>query len=295
MTLPTSCVLPCFHALPNYFSLMTSGLLIVLPPNIVSSQGANSITANGSLAHAEAIATMDCMICDNQGTQLSQLKFTVEHHPNAPMNLFSEGQAALQGYNIEGNSSYKRLYNPTTGHEIVFDIPIKTGKGLLWAAHFHRIPPKVNSSVTMVNAGITPKPAEMNIKKAHAIYGHMGEDATRKTAAHHGVKITRGGLGVCEACTISKARRKNLPSGPPRHSATKDNDRMWLDQAVLRKKDHTTLGTIVYCWCLCVFEWSGLIISHIFRKKNDMVQPICAIYAPLHETARKCAQDYPHG
>ena len=135
--------------------------------NIVSSQGANSITANGSLAHAEVIATMDCMICDNQGTQLSQLKFTVEHHPNAPMNLFSEGQAALQGYNIEGNSSYKRLYNPTTGHEIVFDIPIKTGKGLLWAAHFHRIPPKVNSSVTMVNAGITPKPAEMNIKKAH--------------------------------------------------------------------------------------------------------------------------------
>ena len=240
--------------------------------NIVPAPGKDSVTANGSLAHAEAIATLEVMACDNQGTQLNPMKFTVQHHPNAPMNLFSEGQAALQGYKIEGDSTYKRLYNLTTGHEIVFDIPIRTGEGLLWAAHFQRIQPRTNA-VTM---NFTPKPAEMNIKKAHGIFGHMSEDATRKTAAQMGIRITRGGLGVCEACTISKARRKNLPSGPPRHTATKDNDRVWLDQAVLRKKDHTTLGTVVCVWCLMVFEWSGLIVSRIFRQKNHMIQPVCA-------------------
>ena len=243
--------------------------------NVVPAPGKNSVTANGSLAHAEAIATLEVMLCDNQGTQLNPMKFTVQHHPNAPMNLFSEGQAALQGYKIEGDATYKRLYNPITGHEITFDIPVRTGKGLLWAAHFKRIQPRTND-VAMLTANVTPKPTEMNIKKAHGIFGHMSEDATRRAAAQMGIRITRGTLGVCEACTVSKARRKNIPTGPPRHTATKDNDRVWLDQATLRKQDHTTLGTIVYVWCLMVFEWSGLIVSRIFRQKNDMIQPVCA-------------------
>jgi hypothetical protein len=54
-------------------------------------------------------------------------------------------------------------------------------------------------------------PVTMNIEQAHAKFGHCNEDDTRRIAKELGIKLTRGTLGPCEACTEAKAKEKKVP------------------------------------------------------------------------------------
>jgi hypothetical protein len=115
----------------------------------------------------------------------------------------------------------------------------------------------------------------MNIEKAHRLLGHMSEESTQKSAQALDWKLTRGTLGVCEPCSILKARRKNLPREDNVAKATKINDRMYLDQATLRKRDGSLFGKAYKVWCLTVLEWSGLKHWMIHHTKNAMIEPMC--------------------
>ena len=88
------------------------------------------------------------------------------------------------------------------GQTLTFDIIIKTSKGMLYATYLKR--------TTANEAGMTVAALDtstsMNIQKAHRMLGHMGEEVTKQTAEALGWTITRGALGVCESCSIAKAR-----------------------------------------------------------------------------------------
>ena len=48
------------------------------------------------------------------------------------------------------------------------------------------------------------------IAKVHALLGHHNKETTRKTAKALGWAISRGSMKPCKACTISKAKQKNV-------------------------------------------------------------------------------------
>jgi hypothetical protein len=130
-----------------------------------------------------------------------------------------------------------------------------------------------NTGAATVEA-IIPKPKRMAVKKAHIMLGHINEKAVRKTAIALGRELTRETLGVCEPCTEAKAKQKNLPRHPDAPPSTKDENRVYLDIATIKK---TKKGPKVYKgnWRIMVDEQTQLKCSDIFDTKNGMVEDTC--------------------
>jgi hypothetical protein len=51
----------------------------------------------------------------------------------------------------------------------------------------------------------------VNIKQVHDCLGHLSKDATCKIAAQLGMELSRTTFQTCEACTIEKAKQRNIP------------------------------------------------------------------------------------
>ena len=151
--------------------------------------------------------------------------------------------------------------------------------GFLWAIYLKRV--TLNDGEVV--AAITPNThLAMHIGKAHNLLGHMNEDMTRKSATALGWTITRGALGPCGHCAESKARRKNIAKAPNTGTkpATKDADRLYLDQSTLRRRNPALgssdqVGTPYKIWNMQVLEYSGLKMSKIYPTKNAMIEPTC--------------------
>jgi hypothetical protein len=83
--------------------------------------------------------------------------------------------------------------------KIEFNIKIPTTKGMLFTMYHERDTEKANAGTTQDQD--ERKEPTINITKVHEMLGHRNENATRITANALGWKITRGTLGVCQACT----------------------------------------------------------------------------------------------
>jgi hypothetical protein len=59
------------------------------------------------------------------------------------------------------------------------------------------------------------------IQKAHDLLGRINKYVVKSTAQQLGWELTKGTLGVYEACTLAKAKQKNLP----RHQAKTTDDK----------------------------------------------------------------------
>jgi hypothetical protein len=81
-------------------------------------------------------------------------------------------------------------------------------------------------------------------------------------------------LGVCEACTEAQVKQKNLPRHPEAPPSTKDEKRIYLDIATIKK---TKKGPKVYKgnWRIMVDERTQLQFSDFFDTKNRMVEDTC--------------------
>jgi hypothetical protein len=128
-----------------------------------------------------------------------------------------------------------------------------------------------NQETPMVAVVVTPAPKRMSVKKAHDVLGHINEKAVRKTAIALGWELTRGTLGVCEPCTEVKAKQKHLRRHPDTPPSTKDENRIYLNIATIKK---TKKGPKVYKgnWRIMVDERTQLKFSDFFDTKNGMVE-----------------------
>jgi hypothetical protein len=108
-----------------------------------------------------------------------------------------------------------------------FNMKIPTNKGLLFAMYFKR-----ESEIT---ATATDKPKRMSIAEAHNKLGHSNEDATCKTAAELGIKITQGVMKPCAAWAAAKAKQKSAPKETDHEPATGSNRRIFLEIATVKK------------------------------------------------------------
>jgi hypothetical protein len=244
---------------------------------IKTANNADAISmANGKSENAAVIGSIDGRLCDKNGNVLNDAKIRdVTHLPKAKYNLFSITKLQNDGRALGGNADAIWL---TKGNvEIRFDIKIPTPKGNLYAMYHQRktevATPTTNAATAAAAATIAaviPAPKRMSVKKAHDMLGHINEKAVRKTAIALGWEPTRGTLRVCEPCTDAKAKQKNIPRHPDAPPSTKDEKRIYLDIAMIKK---TKNGPKVYKgnWRIMVDERTQLKFSDFFDTKNIMV------------------------
>jgi hypothetical protein len=189
----------------------------------------DSITVgNGANEPAAQVTSIVRMMCDKHGNKLFSTKLMeVTHLPSGKFNLFSLTRMQNQGwFLLNGNKEAVWL---TKGKQMVtFDMVILTNKGLLFAVYFKR-GAKVTVAVTDL------KPEQMSIDKAHQKLRHSNETATRKVATAIGYDLTRGVMKVCEACTMAKAKQKNVPKTSDHEPAQSNGHRVFLDIATIKK------------------------------------------------------------
>jgi hypothetical protein len=106
------------------------------------------------------------------------------------------------GWKLHGNS--KEIWLTKGEHEVIFDIIIPTNKGLLFSLYFWR---EMEIAGAMAD-GVKTK--QMMANEAHDKFGHADDAATQKAAKEQGVKIVRGNMKPCAACTLSERPSKRL-------------------------------------------------------------------------------------
>ena len=113
----------------------------------------------------------------------------------------------------------------------------------------------------------------MSVQKAHVLFGHNSEMMTRKIASHLDIKITRGSMKPCNACTIGKAQQKNVAKTSSGKKTNDVNGQWYHDISTVKSRDKSfTVSTPQ--WHMIVDELSGLKYSQFYAKKNAFVEPM---------------------
>ena len=222
---------------------------------------------NMSVEKTTKIGDIDGNVCDQSGNEKLRVKMKdVAIVPSSGFNLFSITKMMLAGWKLSGER--EKLVLTKNGNEITFDIAIPTPKGVIFAIYIKR-------DGEMAGAGADAVAnVKLTIQQAHERLGHCGEDATRKAAKQLGWELTQGVMKPCDACTVGKAKQKNVPKvhlGEP----LKDGEhRVFLDISSVK---HVTgqPKTIKPNWRIIVDERTQLKFSDFFDTKNGMIEPTC--------------------
>ena len=200
------------------------------------------------------------MVCDKSGNQLPRtiLKDVAIVVPNSGYNPFSLTKMMSAGWKLIGKKNSLKLKKDKA--EINFDIAIPTPRGAVYAMYIKRD--------TEINGIMVDN--KINIKQTHDKLAHCGEDLTRRTAEAHGWKLTMGGLKPCEACTIGKAKQKNVPKITKVEPLKEGENRIFHDIATVKRTKNQPNVTKPN-WRIMVDGRTGLKFSDFFATKNGMV------------------------
>jgi hypothetical protein len=230
---------------------------------------------NGKSESASSIGKLTGTLCNRHGDKLIQSTMqAVTHLPTGKLNLFSLTKIQKNGWLLHGNN--KAIWLTKGDDKITFDIIIPTPEGMVFAVYFNR-----NEEIASMSVNATgpteAAPVTMSIEQAHTKFGHTNEEDTRKTAKELGIVLTQGTLRPCEACTVAKAKQKNVIKRSAHKAATKtDERRIFIDICSTVKKTKKRKDLACPNWYLTVDEQTQLKFSKFCPKKNDMIEPACA-------------------
>jgi hypothetical protein len=136
-------------------------------------------------------------VCNKQGAKVGRAKLMhVAYSPNMKLNLCSLSKLCQDGWEMKGNKEFLVMEN--NSQKIKFDIKVTAATGVVYCMYFQRDEEISNAAV------------EYSINQAHKRLGHYHEDATRATVIVLGIKLKAGVMKPCRACTVAKAKQKNL-------------------------------------------------------------------------------------
>ena len=239
-----------------------NGMIELSKPN----DGAVFIQPNGSELKHEATGKIPVTACDQYGETLQNFTLTnVKYVKEQKFNLFSTSRIVMDGWKPSGGKD--ALIFEKGEHKLIFDIKIPTATSCLFAICLKR---RVIDDAAMAEV------TKMTVMQAHQKLGHINEDMTRKVAKSLGWELTKGSLGVCEACSVGKAKQKNVPKESEHKTvATRPNQRIFLDLASVRAMEGMPKPTKPQ-WRITVDEYTGYKTSGFYVKKDAMVAPMCA-------------------
>ena len=229
------------------------------------------VVANGAKMPCSKIGTIKGSICDKEGHvvyETSTLRDTV-YVKNGTYNLFSLTKMVKEGWKLYGDVDKIELKKGAI--TITFDIKIQTPKGVLFGIYFKRS--TTNDEVSNVAISSVSSDRPISVDKAHGLFGHSYEEATRATAKALNMQLTRGVMKPCLACSISKAKQKNVSKCNETHViATKDELRMFVDLAWFKQPEDGPHISKRF-WRMMVDERSQFKVSDFYETKNGMVTP----------------------
>lgn len=168
-----------------------------------------------------------CKQIYKDGSEGVSLRLTkVQVSKTAKVNLFSITQVISQGFKLESEGNGMIL---TKGDCIIkFDIPYRTKSGVLFCARLQprnddtafdamdTTPNVIEDDETIEPSKTVPAVVEdtepekskkkVPIAKAHAMFGHQSEKATRRIAKALNIELSRGNLIPCEDCASATGR-----------------------------------------------------------------------------------------
>jgi hypothetical protein len=118
------------------------------------------------------------------------------------MNLFSIGKALKNGFNLSNDGEIIELSKGNV--TLTFDKVVRTKNGFVPGIKLLQVLADVGTSVLE-----TKKRNTIDLNNLHKILGHCGEVNARLTRKAYGNEVT-GIFDVCEACSVTKARQKNI-------------------------------------------------------------------------------------
>jgi hypothetical protein len=195
--------------------------------------GDDSITmGNGIAKKAALIGELTGTICDKNGDEVTTTTMSdVVYLPTGQFNLFSLTKMTTNQGLILGGVD-KGIWLTKGDQKLLFDIAIRTPKGMLFAKYIKR-----EIGKEMAQAMVDEK--SIPIELAHDRLGHPHEDMTRKMAKELlGWTLSCGSLKPCDGCTAGKAKQKNVPKESSHVVATEPNKaRVFLDIATIKKPE----------------------------------------------------------
>ena len=239
-----------------------NGMIELSKPN----DGAVFIQPNGSELKHEATGKIPVTACDQYGETLQNFTLTnVKYVKEQKFNLFSTSRIVMDGWKPSGGKD--ALIFEKGEHKLIFDIKIPTASSCLFAICLKR---------RLIDDAAMAEVTKMTVMQAHQKLGHINEDMTRKVAKSLGWELTKGSLGVCEACSVGKAKQKNVPKESEHKTvATRPNQRIFLDLASVRAMEGMPKPTKPQ-WRITVDEYTGYKTSGFYVTKDAMVAPMCA-------------------
>ena len=239
--------------------------------------GAGITMGNGETEMVTAIGDIRGAWCNKHGVETCRVNLTdVTVLPGGKYNLFSLGTMMKKGWQMSGDD--QGITISKGGVQLAFDIIIPTPKGILYAMYLKR-----GGTGTAEVAGVGTEQVSMSYRKAHEVLGHMSSELVRKTAHVLGWRLTTKIEAVCEACTVGKAKQKNVPKSSTHQVAGNAGERIFLDVSTVKQPAVLGGGEAVgedrklnkSNWRIMVDEKTQLKFSNFFETKSGMVEPTC--------------------
>jgi hypothetical protein len=96
------------------------------------------------------------------------------------------------------------------------------------------------------------------------------------------MKLRKGGMGTCLACTIGKEKQKNLMKKSEGIKIKEPGGRMYLDISTVKDKKGEPKIT-KNNWRIMLDESINLKISHFYAKKDAMCERTCELIKKLKD------------
>ena len=227
---------------------------------------------NGNKMIAKKVGNLRCTVQQKNGEKFVVVLENVKYVPDLWVNLFSINKALKNGFKIGNEDVVLKLMKGKT--TMYFDRILKTKDGFVTGIML--IPMMGNVATTAVET----KKTTININNLHKILGHCGEATARMTGKAHGYDVV-GAFKTCEACSIGKARQKNINKDWKGGSLTA-GERLYVDISSIKGESY---GGSKF-WALVVDDYSSYCWSYFLNKKSDLKGKLVDLIVELKDLKR---------
>jgi hypothetical protein len=212
---------------------------------------------NGNVMIAKKVGKLRSGILQKNGEKLIVMLENVNYVPELWINLFSIGKSLKDGFNL---SNYGKIIMLLKGNvTLTFDKVVKTKNGFVPGIKLLQVLDDVGTSVLE-----TKKRNTIDVDNLHKILGHCGEVNASLTGKAYGNEVT-GKFDVCEACSVSKARQKNI-NKERKGGRSIRGERLYVDISSIKGN---RFGGAKF-WALMIDDLSFYCWRYFLKKKDKL-------------------------
>ena len=116
----------------------------------------------------------------------------------------------------------------------------------------------------------------ITMQRAHSLFGHIGEEATRKTSMF-GIKVT-GTMEMCDACALAKGKQKNETAT----IASKPGERLLIDNSLVSA---VIIGGIKFM-VMIVNDYSRMKWCQFVKSKSELTLVVMPLVKELQSIGK---------